>query len=318
MTFTLLIRIIDNLFRHPIRYALPILLFAGIGLVASSSADEFESTGVVFVDESSVIADLTEVSADGFSFLSAAEAAQEQLYGLMQTDSFMNDVLDLAGSDEESPRDPVVLDAARKAISTSVSSGSFLEVSATTISPESARALAAAALESYVAWLIEADLTNSLGAEEFLAQQVAVELDQLQRARGAVDDFLVLNPDPLVGDRSTQETIDLTILGDSVTTSQANYDRAVEALDTAELLTSQADITVRQAFSVEDPPKLPSAPLSNTMARLLRVILFGIMGTAMSAAALLISTVVDTSVRFPIEVRERLGTEVLAFVPRAN
>jgi uncharacterized protein involved in exopolysaccharide biosynthesis len=318
MTFTLLIRIIDNLFRHPIRYALPVVLFAGIGFASLSSADEFEATGVVFVDESSVIADLTEVSADGFSFLSAAEAAQEQLFGLIQTDSFMNDVLDEAGSAGVAPRDPVVVDAAREAISTSTSSGSFLDVSATTTSPESAQALATATLDAYIGWLIEADLTETLAAEEFLAQQVALELDELQRARAAVDDFLVLNPDPLVGDRSTQETIDLAILSDSVTASQAKYDQAVQALESAELLTSQAEINVRSAFRVEDAPKLPTEPLSSIFDAALRVALFAIMGTAMSAAALLISTVVDTNVRFPIEVRERLGTEVLAFVPRAN
>ncbi len=318
MTFTLLIRIIDNLFRHPVRYALPVTLFAAIGFLSLSTADEFESTGVVFVDESSVIADLTEVSADGFSFLSAAEAAQEQLFGLMQTDSFMNDVLDEAGSAGEAPRDPVVVDAARQAISTSVSSGSFLDVSATTTSPGSAQALATATLDAYIGWLIEADLTETLAAEEFLAQQVALELDELQRARAAVDDFLVLNPDPLVGDRSTQETIDLTILSDSVTAAQAKYDQAVQALESAELLTSQAEINVRSAFRVEDAPKLPTEPLSSIFDTALRVALFAIMGMAMSAAALLISTVVDTSVRFPIEVRERLGTEVLALVPRAK
>jgi len=318
MTFTLLIRIIDNLFRHPVRYLLPIVLFAGIGFASASNADAYRSTGVVYVDDSSVIAELTEVGVDGFNYRSAADVAQEQLFGLLQTDSFMNDVLDEAGSEGEAPRVPIVVDAARRAITTNTSSGSFLEVSAETTTAESAQALATATLDAYVDWLIEADLTETLGAEGFLAGQVADQLDELERARAAVDGFLEINPDPLIGERSTQETIDLAILSDAVTTAQANYDQAVRTLESAELLTSQAEITVRQSFSVEDAPKLPADPLSGLRDLILRMALFGIMGAAMSAAALLISTVIDTSVRFPIEVRERLGTEVLALVPRSH
>ncbi len=319
MTLTLLLRIIDNFFRHPIRYLVPIVLLGAIGLSTGSAEKSYASTGSVFVEENTFLATLTGVRDQNFSYQGANQVAIDQLRGLLSTVSFTSAVLDRAsGETSGSPYPATVLDETRSAIGLNADRGSFMVITATTSSPGSAQALASAVLEEYVQWQIGSDVEQSNVAEEFfgaLAASYKIELDQAEAVRAA---FLLENPDPATGERNTNETLRLTELDSAVEDARLQYTDALSKQREALLATTQTETDIRQGFLVVDNPSLPSSPVSGLQDTIVRVLLFSMIGIAATAGVLLTTTLIDTTIRFPIEARERLGVEVLAVVPRVT
>lgn len=320
MTLKFILRLVDNLFRHPIRYLLPVVLLAGFAVATLPSDDEFSSTGVVFVEDASFLSSVTELGRpDGFTFGSAADVAVEQLIGLLGTDNFASDVLRrIEGTDHTTTYSDETLFWFRTGINVGSSPGSLMQVTGTSIDPATAQASAKGVIDVYVEWRIEADLAQSQSAEVFLAQLAEERRIELEEAKGALASFLILNPDPEEGERPTSEGIALGELETAVTAARDRYDTALVNVETAQLATSQTEVDTRVNLRIVDSPALPTTPESRTTSNLMQVILFAILGAGASLGVLVVTTFTDTSIRFPAEVRDRLGKEPLAVVPRVQ
>lgn len=320
MTLTIILRLIDNIFRRPIRYLLPIAILGFVGYATASTVDEYRSEGTVAVSETTFLASLTDVrSDDGFSFSTAADVATEEIVGLLQTDAFTTSVLNVAnGTPDGGPYTVETLEAVRDAISVEPLSNTFLRIQAETTTPTAAQSLVLAVIESFVDWQISADLEQTVIAEQFfvdLADSLAIEVNAAEAGLSA---FLLENPDPVTGDRPTAEQLQLTELQADLDAATLRYEDALSKQREAELATIQTQTDTRQAFLTVDSPNLPSEPVSRLTSLLVRVMLFAILGTTASVAVAIITTVVDTSIRFPAEVRERLDLEILAVVPKTR
>ena len=320
MTLTLLLRFIDNIFRRPIRYLLPIALLGFIGYGTASTIDFYRSTGTVAVSETTFLASLTEARGDErFLFNTASEVAANEIQGLLATETFTTDVLNAANDDPEGgPYASETLDALRNSISLSPTSDIFLQISSRTTTPEASQSLVNAVISSFVQWQIDADIAQSNIAEQFfrdLSASLALDVDA---ARARLELFLLENPDPVTGDRPTTEVFELSELQAEVDSATARYETALDNQRQAELATIQTETDIRQGFVTVDTANLPVEPESRLTSLLIRIILFGIIGVAISVAVALITTVVDTSVRFPAEIRERLGMDILAVVPKTK
>lgn len=320
MTLKFLLRLVDNLFRHPIRYILPVILLAGFAIVTLPSDDEYTSTGVVSVEDASFLSSLTDVGRnDSFSFASPADVAEEQLFGLLGTDTFTADVLRrIEGTPDDFVYDGVTLSFFRQSISTGTRPGSLLEVTGSSFDPLTAQAAANGVIEAFIEWQIEADLAQSQSAEEFLIGVAEERRVELESAQDALRSFLLLNPDPEQGSRPTSESIALSELEDEVTATRDRYETALRDVETAQLATSQTEVDARVNLRVVDSPPLPDTPESELVSSLLQVILFAILGAGASLGVLVMTTFTDTSIRFPAEIRDRLGKEPLAVLPRAQ
>lgn len=320
MTLKFILRLVDNLFRHPIRYILPVVLLAGFAVINLPSDDEYTSTGVVFVEDASFLSSVTELGRpDGFTFGSAADVAVEQLIGLLGTDNFTSDVLRrIEGADESTTYSDDTLFWFRTGISVGSSPGSLMQVSGTSIDPATAQASAQGVIDAFVEWQIEADLAQSQSAEQFLADLAEERRTDLEAAQAALASFLLLNPDPEEGSRPTSESIALDELEDEVTAARDRYDTALSNVETAQLATSQTEVDSRVNLRLVDSPALPTTPESRTTSNLFQVILFAILGAGASLGVLVVTTFTDTSIRFPAEIRDRLGKEPLAVIPRVQ
>lgn len=320
MTLTLILRLIDNILRRPIRYLLPIALLGFIGYATASSIDYYRSTGTVAVSETTFLASLTEARADGrSSFRSASEVAAIELNGLLQTDAFTTQVLNAANDEPDGgPYTPQTLNALRRSIGLSPASASFLQISSETTSPEASQSLVTALISSFLRWQIDSDIEQSNIAEQFfvdLAASLALEVDS---ASARLELFLLENPDPVTGDRPTTELLELNELQSELDSASARYEAALANQRQAELATIQTETDIRQGFVTVDQPNLPTEPESRLTSLLIRIILFSVIGVGISVAIAIITTVVDTSVRFPAEIRERLDMDILAVVPKTR
>ncbi|MEO0494227.1 MAG: hypothetical protein AAF081_12510 [Actinomycetota bacterium] len=318
MTLKFLLRLVDNLFRHPIRYLIPIVLLAGFAVLNLPEEDDFTSTGVVFVEDSSFLSSVTDIGGNNsFSFLSPADIAVEQLFGLLGTDTFTSDVLRrIEGTDSSFTYDSATLAFFRQGIGVGARPGSLLEVTGTSTDPATAQASAQGVIDQFIEWRIEADLAQSQSAETFLGDRAEERRAELEAAQDALASFLLLNPDPAEGTRPTAEAISLAELEAEVTAARERYEAALLDVETAQLATSQTEVDTRVNLRVVDQPALPTTPESQLVSNLTQVILFAILGAGASFGVLVMTTFTDTSIRFPAEVRDRLGKEPLAVVPR--
>ncbi|MEM8707037.1 MAG: hypothetical protein AAGE98_11320 [Actinomycetota bacterium] len=320
MTLKFLLRLLDNLFRHPIRYLVPVILLGAYGAATLPSDDEYSSTGVVFVEDASFLSSVTNVGGADFTFGSPADVAVEQLFGLLGTDTFASDVLRrIEGAEPGTTYSEDVLFFFRTGIGVGSRPGSLLEVTGSSADPATAQASAQGVIDAYVAWQIEADLAQSQSAEAFLLAVADERLAELDAAQEALRAFLLLNPDPIDGStRPTSEQVTLGALEDEVEASRTRYEAALDNVETAQLAISQTEVDTRVNLRVVDSPALPLAPESRTVSNAIQVLLFMILGAGASLGVLLMTTFTDTSVRFPAEIRERLGKEAFAVVPRVQ
>lgn len=318
MNLTIVLRLIDNIFRRPIRYLLPIVLLGFIGYATASTIDYYRSTGTVAVSETTFLASLTEARGDDrFTFNTASQVAATEIQGLLGTEAFTASVLNVANDDPDGgPYAAETLNALRSSIGVSPSSNNFLQISSETTTPEASQSLVNAVISSFVQWQIDADIAQSNIAEQFFRDLAAALALQVDSARARLELFLLENPDPVTGDRPTTELFELNELQSEVESATNRWEAALDNQRQAELATIQTETDIRQGFVTVDPPNLPLEPVSRRTTLLIRMILFGIIGVGISVAVALITTVVDTSVRFPAEIRERLGMDILAVVPK--
>jgi capsular polysaccharide biosynthesis protein len=100
-------------------------------------------------------------------------------------------------------------------------------------------------------------------------------------------------------------------------------DSALKAVDDAQGEIDRAQLNVEQAQSeagrqlrIIDAPRVPTAPQSNTIKRLVTMFLFTLLGVLISLAALITTTVLDRSIRSRTQLAKALqSTNVTASIP---
>lgn len=317
------LRIVDNFFRHKILYLLPAVFLGALGLFFASNADEYRSQGVVFVESETFLSSLTEVRSEGFSYEAPSEVAIGQLYGLLSTDSFAAAVLERSEA-EDRLRYPGELDVdlfarVRDSISADYGGENILTISAFAVDPSVARNLAAATIETFVQWQIDADTAESLLAERFVEDLVVLYESELLESTENLTAWIAANPGPnVITDRPVDEQLMVASMQAAVLSAEERLGEAASKVEDARLATAQAESDIRQGFAVVDEPQMPLTPQNGLMELLLGGMTFAFVGVIMSAAVITFTSASDTTLRFPSEIEELLGVDLLAVVPKVN
>jgi len=315
------LRLTENIARHKFLFILPAIVMAAIAFNLSQGSDEYESTGIVSVNGETFLASLTDVRTEGFSFRSPADLANEQLYGLLSTDTFMADVVDQSGLEAQlrvpGTDDETFFDSIREAIGASPGGDNFLSIYATAGDPVIAQALAEATIETYVQWQINADLEDSRLAESFVEDLIVQYSDELGVAQEQLAAWVRENPGPTrAEDRPIDEQVELQALQTETQEAGERLNTAITKREDARLAAAQAEADVRQSFAVIDSPTVPVWPTNGTLDMLMMVFVFACAGLFLSLAALSLLSASDTTVRFPSEVEDLLETNLLAVLPK--
>jgi len=314
------LRFVENLSRRKILSLLPILIAGAFGFYLSQGV-EYKSEGVILLDGETFLASLTDVRSEGISFRSPGDIANEQLFGFLATDSFVQEVVDVAGV-EDQIRPPgmdngTFYDGVREAISTSSGGEEFLTVEATAGEPETAQRLASGTIETFIQWKIDADLAQSRLAEGFVEDLVVSYGDEVNRAQDSLSEWVEINPGPLrVDDRPVDEQLALQSLQNDIDEASDRYNNAITKREEARLASEQADADIRQSYTVLDQPQLSTSAENGPIDVVIMTLAFAMVGLFMSVAVLSIISASDPTVRFPTEVEEFLDAELLAIVPK--
>ena len=320
MVRLVLLRVLESYFRHRWLYLVPILILTAIGVAVAVLAEEqYVSSGVMYVQEDSFLADVTGVRREGFDWLSPATRTTLEINDLLQTDTFVRGVIAQTSLESRmSGSRSLVLQTVydvRQSLRATEQGENQLWVIAEWQDPAVAYELANATIENYIQWHINTDLQDSIAAESFFDDLIETYRADLIAANIALETYLAEHPIPLRGERSELEILEITRLQSDINLASSRFALALDNEETSRLATVQTESDVRQTYFVLDAPEIPTQSQRSLRSMGLQVIVFAAVGSLLSLGALIANALIDRSYRFPIDAWHTLDLPVLAMVP---
>jgi len=319
MISLILLRLLESFFRHWRVYLLPIILMAGLAVLQFLTATpSFISSAAVYVQEP-LLASFTSIREDGFSWITPAQQTVDELNELMRTNAFMRSVVQLTDLEKEMSLGSTVvkrtLDQAREAVWARTPGRNLITIAAAHEQPKVAHQLAAATLEVYLQWKINADREESDAAILFLKDLAATYHADMETAEGNLRTFLESHPPPVRGDRPGSEQVDIERLQRDLDTAVARYSQTLDNLEATQLSAAVAEGQVRQSYLLLDAPHLPTSPERSKKAILLESAIFIAVGAFLSLIGVVGGALLDRCLRFPEDARFLLELPILASLP---
>jgi hypothetical protein len=310
-------RLTDNLFRRLGWFLLPIVAMTMLGLFqASKTAQLFESNGTLSASTNPLLPD---PSIDGITsqfWESPAQATSRSLNERLGTENFMRSILEEAELLDEFETGLVDLQLVRSRIWSTANGNSILAVHAVWDDPHTSYALAQATIEEFQRFLENTASSTASAAEHYW--NTRLERLEAQRAEAEanltafVDSLPPLEPGE---DLSPENQLVLDQYRTAVENVQEKISTIEERIDEAILLRTQRSSEASQSISVIDAPKVPTAPQSTVMKRIMVVMSFMMLGFVIALAALLVTTVLDHTVSSPADLLTIAGISLVATVP---
>ncbi len=323
MTKAIVLRLLESYFRHRWLYLAPIVIMTIVGAAyVLTRPREYLTESLVYVPGESYLATLTAVRSDSTSWWATpAQSAANKITELLRTDSFVRSLIAMTDMAADLGADPAVVGSliatTRDAVWAVAQGDNQVLVGAAHESPVLAYQLAAATIENYTRWRIDAELAQSAVAQGFFADLIPVYAAEREVARQALVDYLRSHPEPLQGDRPTLEQLEVDRLRGDLADAEARLAATQDKDEEARLAASQAEVNIRQSFYVMDPPTIPREPATSLRQLALQIGGFGGVGLALTALAIVGGALLNRGFVFPVDVRENLHLPVLATVPLA-
>ena len=208
-------------------------------------------------------------------------------------------------------------DQVRAWIGAAADGDSIVRVGATTRNQELSFRLAEATINSYRDWVVDADVAQSTSTEQSLEARVDEKQAAVDAAEPAVTDKIIEQPEvdhrgPLAGRPAASSGS----CRRRPTAPQASWWRPRTRSTQAKLQTDQAAGDRRPAAPVLDEPELPPVSKAGLRDAALTLIVFGVLGAILSLATVVVSAMLDRTIRVPNDITGKFGVDVLAVVPR--
>ena len=238
---------------------------------------------------------------------------------LLQTDSFIRAVIQ--DTDLEARMDGgtdivnQTIAEVRKAVWVSALGDNQLRVSASHENPQLAYQLVNGIINSFMDWKINADRNDSRTARTFFTDLIGNYQAEMDTARQNLYDYYDAHPEPLKGERSIVEQLEIARLESELNLATTRYASALDKDENARLAAAQAEGDVLQSYTVVDSPIESTVPESSLKQMALEAAVFVIAGILLSLLAIAGGALLDRSLRFPIDVWHALHLPVLSSVP---
>ena len=203
----------------------------------------------------------------------------------------------------------------RQSVSAFADGENLVRIGATTDQPEQSQRLAAATLGAYVQWKIDSDIAESTRAEEFFTQLVDDTQADVTAARDELDAYLLDNPVDQEINRPLVQTLEIDRLRAVLARAEEQNQAALDKREEARLATAQATEVVQQRLQVVDEPAVPPYPEPRLRKAITTVMIYGVLGTLIAITLLVVSALMDRSIRIPEDIEANNGLAVLAVVP---
>lgn len=319
MVRLVILRLLESYFRHPLLFLLPVGLMAvAAALSVLLATPEYGARGTMFVEDKSLLASLTGTASDFSWRRTAAQNVVGDFQDLLRTDAFVRSAIQRTSLESRMAEGPEVVeqvfDYFRQSVSVSAIGGKLVQFSAWTDDPVLSQQLVVASMDSYVFWKINADYQESIVAQNFFAGLIPTYEQELQAARDELSIFLATYPEPIRGERPLEEEVELRRLTLAVDDANRHLEEARTNEENARLALAKAEKIAFQTFQVLDAPELPDAkeiPLRNIA---IQIVIFLAVGVVLSVICVIGATLLDRTLRFPLDVRQGLSLPVLGIV----
>ena len=316
----ILLRLLESYFRHKWLYLAPvIIMIAAASVYFYTLKPKYLAQGVFFTQQESLLAKLTSVTDTSVTWQTPASFATSELNELLQTDAFIRSIISQSDLESEMSQGPDVVQETikkvRKAVWVTSLGNNQVRISAQIEQPQVAYQLVNAAFSNYTQWKINGDRSDSEAAHNFFTDLIAQYKLNLDQANKNMQDYLLAHPDPLKGERPTEEKLQMDQLQAEITLAQTRYANALDKDENARLAAAQSESNVLQSYVLIDAPRVPDKPEISLKDIGLQSGIFLFAGLLISALGVMGAALLDRSFRFPIDVVNATGMEVIALVP---
>lgn len=319
----ILLRLLESYFRHRWLYLTPLVLLLALAAVYQYySPPTYMSHGTLYVQRRPLITSLTGTGNDGFSWRTPAQATAGDLRELLQTEAFVRSAIGMTNLEPQMAggREAVVetIKEFREALWIRPLGDNLIEFGAQHEDPAIAQQVATATMSTYVQWKINVDRQESVVARAFFEDLIQPYRQELERARAEMRAYLQANPEPLRGDRSLEERMEIDRLRFAVDEAAKRVTETMQKEENARLAMVKAESEANQTYVLIDGPLLPDRP-SISLRRIVRDTgIFAAVGLFLSLLGIVGGALLDRSFRFPVDVRVGLSLPVLAMVPESR
>ena len=315
-----LLRLLESYFRHRWLYLLPILVMLAIGVAyVITKPPTYISAGTLRIQKESLLASLTDLRSEGFSYVTPAEETVSELNELVNSNAFIRAVIrntDLEGQMNDG-REAVdrTINEARGAVWTRTLGNNLVLIGSSHEEPEVAFQLVRSTVNTYIGSKINESLTESEAAQAFFTDVIVTYRSDLAPAQRELIDYLTDHPEPIRGERPAIEEAEIARLRADVTDVQERLRNARINEENARLAQAQTESDVRQTYFELDSPSLPTEPSQSLRGMALTLVIFGAIGAFLSLIGVVGGALLDRTFRFPVDVRQSLHLPVLGMVP---
>lgn len=315
-----ILRLLDTLFRRWWLYIVPVLLLAGVGFMSVKGSKEvYRSGGTISVRQGApLITTLDGRATDpGFGYETPAGATAGDINSLVGTDNFAQEIATTAGLTLSFGPDGITLAEIQRSVSSFASGKTLVRVTASHEDPQIAQRLAQAAMETYTDWVVAGAVLDTQIAVDTLNARLEPYNATLDAAEADLAAYVVANPAPFgEANRDPAQQAEIARLNSEILRAGQRVFDTENNLRSAEIAREQAENDVVQKLRELDAAKLPLGPESNAKQTIITFGLFLFIGLLLALGGVILGTVADHSIRFPSDVRDRLGLRVLAVVPK--
>lgn len=321
MNRTIVARLAETFFRHWVLYLVPFAALSMLGIASAMRLPaQYTSIGTVRVDRESLVSSRTDVGGgNGFTWMSPAQFASQEVNGLIGTDVFISAILEKAGIERAPDLSRAAQgESARRSISVYPSGDNLMKVRASSPDQASARRLAQATIDQYVDFRIDVEVVDSETAAQFFTARLEEYKAEVDRATEAVDQFWTRASAQRITDLTSDEDEVFDRLSAEEELARDRYVNALNDLEAARLAELQAETTVRQSLSVVDPPLAAVQTNRGLTDMATTAMLYVIAGTIFSLAAPVVTAGLSRAVLSPTELKHLCEGGVAAVIPSSR
>ncbi|MCK9520440.1 MAG: hypothetical protein M0R74_15665 [Dehalococcoidia bacterium] len=303
-------KLVETAFRNKIALLAPIVLVPLLVLLFTSSPRPYQSVATVWVTEPP---DQQAVLGHSDPWRTPAQNQAVAINDLLATRAFRAAVFQRAGLLSTTANDPTRLDPSLRlwAASTGVN---LVKVGALSGSAETSQKLVGAVIEEYMARAVAEGERGINANAEFFRRQLESAQRELDERRAKLNEYIAAHPE-LTDIRLAATNIDYQALRTDVDAQTTIVQNLSDQLQGTELRLAAGSTGQAAAFSVQDPPSRPRAPLKQSMTKRFGLPLAGAMfGGLIAGAFLLVRYRSDHTI---VSIEDLAGVEVptLGFVP---
>lgn len=310
------LRILESYFRHRWLYLVPFVfltILGGIYIVIKSP--EYQASGVIFVQNETLLSSLSGVAPDGFAWVTASNASASELNELLQTDSFVRAVISQTDLEDEMDQGREVvkktIELVRKSVTVRSIGSNQVLVLASHKDANVVFQLVNAVVENHIQWQTNASMNESVAAQEFFADLILKYRSDLENAQRELDDYLITHPEPIRGERTEIEILAIARLQSEVDLATERYSSALNKEEDARLVLAQVESNIRQTYFLVDAPTVPEETETSKLDLVVILAVFMVAGGILSVVGVIGGALMDRTFRFPFDVEHILELPVL-------